>query len=281
MKNTFPELFKSKLTKITFFLFVILTVWWLWLQNLDFELSGDKRQLWAATYQIIALFGAGVGFYISKRWGGFKSIFGRAIMFFGIGLLLQSFGQSVYSYYIYYLQIDIPYPSIGDIGFFGSVLAYIYGASLLFKPAGTNFSLKSHGNKLIAILIPAIMLGLSYFIFLQDYQIDSSGILQTFLDFGYPFGQAIYVSIAISTFMLARESLGGIMRMPTISIIVSLVVQYIADYTFLYQSSRGTWEVGTLNDFLYLCSYVLMALALIHVGSAFKVISSEPQETIN
>jgi hypothetical protein len=92
------------------------------------------------------------------------------------------------------------------------------------------------------------------------------------LDFGYPLGQAIYVSIAMLTLIISRKALGGIMREPMAFLLIALVVQYLSDFMFLYQVSNEQWYVGGLNDYMYLISYFLMTLGLIQLGATFQKI---------
>src|SRR6185295_13042924 len=136
------------------------------------------------------------GFYIAELWGGFKSLVGRANLAFAMGLLAQSFGQIVFSYF-FYKGIDTPYPSIADIGFFGSIPFYIYGAFLLVQFYNNKKSISTVKNLSLVFIIPFGMLILSYIIFLNGYQFDWSNPLTILLDFGYPLGQSIYVSLAI------------------------------------------------------------------------------------
>ncbi|MEK7155431.1 MAG: hypothetical protein AAB734_00980, partial [Patescibacteria group bacterium] len=185
------------------------------------------------------------------------------------GLLLQCFGQTSYSFYIYYLNQPVPYPSIGDIGYFGSIFAYLYGALALSRAAGVHVSLKSYRGQLLAFLLPLLMLVLSYQFFLRGYEFDGTQPLKTFLDFGYPFGQALYVSVALLAYLLSRNVLGGMMRMPILVFIGALVLQYFSDFTFLYQATAGTWYAGGMNDLLYLVSYLAMTLALLYIGHVF------------
>ncbi len=265
------KIFGSPAGLIAFTLLTILTVWriaLLYVPNHDYSV-----QVWSASYQILALWGVIWGFYYSRQWGGFKSVIGRANIAFALGLCAQLFGQTTFSYF-FYKGIDIPYPSIADIGFFGSIPFYIYGTLLLGKAAGSKVSLKNYGNKIQAFLIPFVLLALSYYVFLREYAIDSSQPLRTFLDFGYPLGQAIYVSIAILVYTLSRKTLGGMMKMPTLLFLISLVFQYISDYIFLYQSSLGTYIGGGYVDYLYALSYFLMAISLIGFGVIFKQIKN-------
>ena len=113
------------------------------------------------------------------------------------------------------------------------------------------------------------MSSFSYSFFLRDYQFDWSNKLKVFLDFGYPFGQAIYVSIAIMALILCKNVLGGIMKKPLTFMLLALVVQYFCDFMFLYQANAGTWYVGGVNDYMYFVSYFLMTISLIYIGGMF------------
>lgn len=268
--NLSLTILKNKTSSIPVVIFIILSAWWLYIINLPLDFTGDVRQIWAATYQIMAIYGVVTGLFLFKKIGG-KNLLGRAILAFSVGLFLQSFGQSIYSYFIFYKHIEVPYPSIGDVGFFGSVILYILAAYSLVK----MIRVKSLKGKLISILLPVIMLGVSYYFFLQGYEFDWSNKLKVFLDFGYPFGQAIYVSIAILAFLFSRNFLGGIMKKPIWILMFALIFQYCADFMFLYQYSKGTWYVGGINDYMYFVSYFFMTLALIYIGSTFNKIKSE------
>lgn len=267
-------LFANKLGYlITLLLFLLLIIWWIALDPLNpSDLNEKIRFVWGASYQVIVLWGVLAGIAASFMWGGKNSVMGRAIFAFSIGLLLQAFGQSVYSVYNLYLHVEAPYPSLGDVGFFGSVLFYIYGATLLIKASGGMVSLRTRRvkNASIAILLPLAVLFFSYYEFLQGYEFDWSMPLQIFLDFGYPLGQALYVSLSALVLLLSYKLLGGIMRMPIFVILIALIMQYFADFNFLYQFSRETWYVGGYGDILYMIAYSLMAMALIKIGLTYK-----------
>jgi len=260
----------NKTSVFAIVLFTMSTSWWIWLQAGNG--SSNNLQLWAACYQAIAWYGAICGLIIARQWGGWRSAMGRTVIAFSLGLLLQGIGQSSYSFYIYFLHTEVPYPSIGDIGYFGSVITYTYAAIAMMRVIGSKISLGTYRGKLVAFLVPVLMLVTSYFLFLQGYEFDWSQPVKTFLDFGYPLGQAIYVSIAILAFLLSRNSLGGRMRTPILYLIVALIVQYTADFVFLLQANQETWYAGGINDLIYSFSYLLMAVALIFLGATLKQI---------
>src|SRR5207247_941570 len=100
---------------------------------------------------------------------------------------------------------------------------YFYGAFMLAKASGAHISLRSYSSKIYTFIIPVILLSFSYYTFLKGYEVDPTQPLKTFLDFGYPIGQAIYVSMALIAYILARKVLGGIMRLPVLFFIIALI----------------------------------------------------------
>ncbi len=265
----------KKTIYIPVFVFIILMIWGLSLVFTQSDPDSYNAQFWSAIYQIIAWFGALYGIYFSGLWGGWKSLIGRANLAFALGLLAQSFGQVVFSYFTF-KQAEVLYPSIADIGFFGSIPLYICGIYFLYKALRSRVSFHSSSMRTMALLIPVCILGLSYIIFLKDYVFDWSYPLTIFLDFGYPLGQAIYISIAIVTFIASTGFLGGIMRKPILLFIFALSAQFIADYVFLFLSSRDFYLGSFIifNDLLYLIAYFLMTLSLIRLGTVFYKIKN-------
>ena len=259
------------LYQLTFALFIALTLWYFYIHQIGLDGTLTIRQFWGSTYQILAILGGITGLFVARTWG-YKSLFGKAILFFAIGLLLQSFGQTVDSFYNFFLNATITYPSLGDLGFMGSVFAYIIESVNLLKATGIQVSIKSVKGKALAICIPLVILVTCYFFFLQGYQFDWTNKLKIFLDFGYPLGQATYVSIALLAYISSKNYFGGTLRLPFVFLIVALIFQYISDFTFLYQANAGTWYVGGLNDFMYFISYTIMTLALIYFGGVHKAI---------
>jgi hypothetical protein len=137
---------------------------------------------------------------------------------------------------------------------------------MLARVSGVKISLRAFRNQIQAVVIPLAMLALSYHFFLQRYVFDWSQPLKIFLDFGYPLGQALYVSIAILAFLLSRKVLGGMMRFPILAFIFALIAQYLSDFTFLMQAQNSSFYAGGINDLMYSTSYTLMAFALFYIA---------------
>ena len=256
--------------QIAVFLLFILTLWW-FVSPLIRNMYGFQRFAgdFGSIYVVMAFWGAFWGWVISRMWGYTGSLMGKAIFMFSLGLLAQVFGQFAYAYFSFVQHIAVPYPSIGDIGYFGSIPLYILGISYLAQASGVKIKLKSYAHQIQAIIIPLAAMGLGYFFFLQGYKFEWSNPIKIFLDFGYPLGQAIYISLAILTYLLSKGVLGGVMKSKVLFILIALCMQFLSDYTFLYQSNKGTWSVGGINDYMYLFAYFLMTLGLLQLKTVY------------
>lgn len=264
----FETLHKEWEAKVSLVFVMVVTLWWIWLFASGVKES-SQNYYFGATYGLICLFGGIIGLTISAKWGGLSSIIGRAIICLSLGLLTQEFGQLIFSYYNIFLHVEIPYPSLADVGFFGTIPFYIYGISLLAKAAGSKFSLKIVTNQIQVIILPIILLTVSYLVFLRNYEFDWTNPVRIFLDFGYPLGEALYISIAILTYSLSRNLLGGIMKGRILFLVFAFVLQYLAEFNFLYQNSNGTWVNGGYGDYLYFVAYTTMVFGLIRLKSVF------------
>lgn len=260
---------KNKAQILLTLIFAGFVAWWISFQHVVNN-QGLAVQWFGGTYGVVALIGALIGFTAARKWGGFRTVLGRALIFFSLGLLAQEAGQLIYTYYIYGAKIQIPYPSWGDVAYFGSVLLYICAVYFLTKLTGVKFSLKRIRYKAIAVIVPVAMLVAAYGVLLHNHHYDTSHPLTVFLDFGYPMGQAIYMSMAITAYLLSRKLLGGVMRGGIVLIILALFIQYASDANFIYENSRGTYLAGKYADLLYLVAYFAMATAMLRFHSIYR-----------
>lgn len=266
------NIWSVSLGKLLIIFFVILTVFWVITQTY-FPETIDLQELYADSYFVLALFGGFAGLIASQKWGSTKSIMGKACILFSLGLFAQAFGQMVYSYYALYLNMEVPYPSIGDIGFFGSIPLYLFAVFLLGKASGVKFSKQTFSQRLTAVCIPVVILILSSVFFLNDYDFSNKSKIEVFLDFAYPIGQASYLSLTITVYLLSNKLLGGIMRNKVLFVLVALIIQYLADIIFLYQATHGEWTAGGINDYIYTIAYFIMGLSLIKIKLAYDELS--------
>src|ERR1039458_3259554 len=153
--------------------------WWISFQHVVSN-QGPSVNWFENTYGLMALIGSIIGLFAMKKWGGVKTVLGKSLMFFSLGLFAQEAGQLISSYYTQVAKESLPYPSVGDVAYFGSLLLYICAALFLARVAGVRFSLKQVSYKAIAIAVPVILLTVSYLILLHNHQYDTSKPLTVF-----------------------------------------------------------------------------------------------------
>jgi|SRR3989344_859524 len=262
----YKTVLKSRLARILIIYYLILFFWWL-----KIYISGvretQENYLFGFIYAFIALAGGVNGLLISKKWGGVKSYVGRGLIYFSLGLLGEWFGQTTWTYYNVIQKIEVPYPSIADIGYFSIIPLYALGVISLAKATGAKFKLRTMWGKLIIVLIPIIMVIISFNLFLQELSVDITNPIRTFLDFGYPLGEAVTISITLVVYEFSRGVLGGKMKNRILFILIALFTQYITDFTFLYKAGLGTYYNSGPVDLMYTTSFLITSLALIGFNS--------------
>lgn len=274
--HKYKDTYENTLVYITYIFFVIFTIWWIYI----FLFSRNDqwgRSLFSCTYTVIAIWGGIIGLIIGKKWGGLQSLMGKSVSMFSIGLLFQSFGQIAYGYFmIFYAPYKFMYPSLGDIGYFGSIFFYIYGAFLILKSAKAKNTVILMFQKFTAIIIPLLLLTISYVFFLNGYKPDFSHPFTLFLDFAYPLSQSICLFLAILAFIYSTTLSTGLMKQRIRVIIFALVSQYIADYVFLFSLKKDITKPGDFVDYLYLFAYFIMTLAILQ----FRTIQGDYNSSI-
>ena len=262
MQIFLKNILQSKLAGVTLIIFLVFFFWWV-----EIFIGGDADQFQNHAFGFIyggfSIWGGVIGLWVAKRWGGFGSLIGRALLCLSVGLLLQGWGQYSFWYLNSIMGIEIPYPGIPDIGYFGTIPFYIYASYLLAKSSGVKFSVNSLGNRLQVLIIPAVMLTVAYFLFLRDVPFDYNDPLAALMDYAYPTGQALYISGALLTYTLSRKILGGIMKFPILFLILAFICQFLADYIYIY--FHADYFPGSFIDLFYLLAYFVMALGLIQM----------------
>lgn len=209
-------------------------------------------------------------FFVAPIWGGLKSAIGKAIIFIALGLLGQWLGLQIWTYYNLIAQVEVPYPSLADIGYFALIPLYTMAALELAKACGGKITLRTKNGRLLVFLIPIVLLSIAYILFVRDLGIDLSDPLKTFLDYGYPLGEILPVAIALFILTMSKKLLGGTMRTRVLYLVFAFGFQFFTEYLFLYAVSAETYTNGNINDILYATSYLVMALGLI----SFKEVST-------
>ena len=253
-------------------------LFWLFVQLKYTETNANS---FADSYFVVPLLGSIYGLFAAKHWGGKSSLFGRIILAFSVGLLLQAVGQLTYSAIYWIWNTELAFPSVGDIPYVASQIAYIYGVFLLLK------LLKPTGSRFKPVWISLVSGGLSLSIlagmiagFLRLAVHDERGAVVQVLNVAYPLFQLLFIALALIAVLQARRAAEGLMFGSIAVLLSALAAQFVADYVLLYQSYHETWEPARVSDALYLLAYVLMGISIYYIEVTRTHVFSESAKAV-
>lgn len=210
---------------------------------------------------------AGVmGFLISRHWGGSKSAVGKAVLLISLGTTSWGLGTLIWSFYNFVLHVPVPYPSWADLGYVLAVPLWTIGVYYLSKATGAKFSLRKLHGRLMLILLPLLAAVASYY-FLYVIARKSSfvvegGLLKIFLDFYYPLGDWVILTVAFLVFGLSFQYLGGRFRWPVMITLLGFVLMFISDFMFSYTTTVGIYYNGHLVDLLFTVAIFVISFGI-------------------
>ena len=212
--------------------------------------------LFTSLYGLIPLFGSMMGLLSAKIWNYNKSVVGFSILLFSAGLFLQFLGQATYTYYLNFLGIEPPYPSVADFAFIGSLLLYLFGAIELTKIANIKSSWQYSKLRIASAVIGIVVFIFAFYQFVANHDFESEpNLLYITLEIAYPLLQAMYTTVSIVCIFIVRNLFGGKVSRSILLILGGLISQYIADSFFL-------WTPRILTDGFYMFSYILISMGV-------------------
>ena len=257
--NSIQKVFLSYLVLLIFFWF------WLYLNN---QTSGIYNYLYSFLFSLVPLIGGIIAMFQSKNWGSFESSVGKAVFFIGLGIFLWGAGSMVWSYYNFFAQVEIPYPSLADLGFAPSIFFYGLGVIYLSKATGAKFGLRNKFAKIFTTITPFIILLVSYYVLVI---VARGGVivpegetsLKILLDIAYPLGDFIGLTIAIIISGLSFKYLGGNFKFDIYSILLGLGVMFIADTIFSYTTTVGSFYNADFGDLVLTLGLFLITFGVL------------------
>ncbi len=255
----------SQKVSLTFFL--LLVVFWVTLAVTK-TTEGIYNYTFSFLFGLIPLVGGIIAMFTSRMWGGLKTALGKAIFFIGFGVFLWGCGETIWSYYNFFLGIAAPYPSLADLGFAPSIFFYGLGTFYLSKVTGAKYGLRSKAAKFFVTLAPLIILILSYYILIVVARggiliPEGDGILKILLDLIYPLGDFVGLTIGVIISGLSFQYLGGHYKVDILAILLGLGVMYIADSVFSYTTTVGTYYNADFGDLLLMIGTFLLTFGVL------------------
>lgn len=255
-------------------LYVITVIFWLTLIFLiQYSIVNEStiqflRLVTQIPLAIIPLAGGIFGLKNSIAWGGIQSRMGRSSLLLSLGLISWGCGMVFWNYYVFFTNIEIPYPSFADFGYILGLVFFVIGISSLYRIVGVRFALRNKKGKFIFFLIPIIAILFSVYLLVNVARggvlIDNSeGYLKLFIDILYPLGDVVILTITSLIYFLSKNLLGGVYKNPIRILFLGFLVFFISDFLFSYTTTQETYFNGHFVDFLFTTTMFILSTGLL------------------
>ena len=254
-----------------FLYFVFIFAWWAFFFVTGGANADGEVTLGGALYQfafgLIPLVGGVLGLLKSKKWGGVKSYVGRALLFISIGAVCWGVGQMFWSlYYNIFTSVEVPYPSLADVGYSLSFPFLALGLISLSKATGARFSLKHPAGKELALCITVVGIIAAYYLLIvvaRGGVIDfTEGGLKLFFDLAYPMGDLVIFLSSALIYGLSFKYLGGRFKIAILSILLGQLVLFFGDFAFSYTTTVGSYYNGHWVDMVLPTAWMLIVFGV-------------------
>jgi hypothetical protein len=254
---------------ILFGLFVLSIVYWLYF----FFVSGYKQHPLGIFTQIpliiIPITGGIVGLIRSRRWGGWKSAMGRALLSLSTGMVIWGAALGMWTYFIA-TGIAIPYPSSADYVFIWSPILWVYGLIQLSKVVGTPFGFRTTKERLIGVGATALVSLLAYYVLVVIAHGNTLGTpdettTQLFFDYAYTLETLVTVVIVGTIFALSRKYLGGRYKKPVLFLFIGFFIHFLAIFFFVRTTGDGSYFNGNIADVFFTLAVYMESLGIINL----------------
>lgn len=261
------KLFPNRFSKIISFIYLIAVLW-----ILTIKLTASQGHLLNNSYGLILglipILSGLYGLYLSKKWGSWGSAIGKGVILLSLGLIFWSLGTFIFSgYYNLYAKVEVPYPSLSDLSYILSWPLWGAGMFYLSKATGAKYGLKEKQGKSILFLVPIIVILVSYYLLIVvarggQFDFSDSSMLKIFFDLFYPIGDVVILTLATMIYGLSYDYLGGKFKTAIYVILGGFLLNYLADFSFSYTTTLGTFYAGNWVDLLFTTAIFTLSIGI-------------------
>jgi len=213
---------------------------------------------------ILPLISGVFGIRNALGWGGFKSLMGRSTLGIGLGLIAWGGGMVIWNWYLFFGQVEVPYPSAADFVFALSWPLWTYGLYQLAKIIGIPYALRNQLNRVFLVLITltVAVIALYLVIVVARDGITYENPQKLFFDLFYPLGDVVILAFTVLVYFFCRKALGGVYKTPILILFAGFIMNFISDFMFSYTTTQGTYFNGHYVDFLFVTTMFVLSLGL-------------------
>jgi signal transduction histidine kinase/DNA-binding response OmpR family regulator len=224
---------------------------------ITFSFGGNRATISfddAAT-ALAAIAAAGLSFRAARRRPQHRSFF----VLLGLALACWSSGEVIWGFYEVVLNVEVPFPSIADIGYL-SAIPFAVAAMAVYPTAERSRATTRIRSVLDALIIATSVLFVSWaFVLAPALQQGGATAFETVVSLAYPVGDVVIASVAIMAIHRGRV-LG---RLPLLLVAVGMLANAVSDSVYAYLTQVGKYSSGDIIDLGWFTAYLLIALAAV------------------
>jgi diguanylate cyclase (GGDEF)-like protein/PAS domain S-box-containing protein len=212
------------------------------------------------TISNVALPAAALGAAVACGWRA-RSLHGRIAWSWGLigaAVLSWGLGQSVWTLYESVLGIEVPFPSLADVGYLG--MPVFTAAGLLAIPMASQSIAHRARSVLDGLMIAASLLLISWILVLGPLiTAGADSRLAMIISLAYPASDVVTVTMVLYIFLRGRQVHST--PMPLVLIGSGLVTFAISDSGFAYLTMTGMYSSGGVIDLGWFIGFLLIGVA--------------------
>lgn len=212
---------------------------------------------------VIILISVSIGLERAKSFT-LKSTLGKSLFLISIGILSWGIGNAIWFYYNMALQVEVPYPSLADAGYLGLIPFSAAGLFLLLRSIKITLDKKT---LIKLVLLPLAVFILVYWIFISSKLMEDVPLLQKILNVAYPLSDAVFLSFSLVILSMIK---GGKLFKPIAIICLGFIFQAIADFSFSWTTSAGTYYSGCWVDAFFALAFFTLGVGMYYTSELKK-----------
>ena len=167
-------------------------------------------------------------------------------------------GQTVWTWYECVRDVEVPFPSLADVGYLG--MPVFTAAGLLVVPLAAQSAANRARSVLDGLMVAGGLLLISYMLLLGSLiQAGADSLLGLVISLAYPVSDVVIVTIVL--YIFARDRQRHSARMPLLLVGAGLLTFSISDSGFAYLTMVGAYSSGAVIDAGWFAGFLLLALA--------------------
>ncbi len=172
----------------------------------------------------------------------------------GAGVVAWGLGQAVWTWYEVVLGVEVPFPSLADIGYLAFPVLASVGVALYH--ANNRSQRSSIGAALEGALLAASLFAISWFTLLQGLiESGSPSAYGFWLSLAYPIGDVILLAMVLHAVSQLRSAPASLWLLCT-----GLVVMAVADSAFVWMVEQGSFSTGGWVDLAWITAFAIIGV---------------------